>query len=98
MTANAIPLRYTRWMIRDLLLGPGLWMLLIAALTAWVAIAVTVGVTSGAGSVTINGVPAAIPESGPIFNEHRGALGLVLLANARIVSLDLSAGYYRVLF
>jgi hypothetical protein len=98
MTANAIPLRYTRWMVRDLLLGPGLWMLLVAALTAWVAIVVTTNVTSSVGVVVINGVPAAIPEAGPIFNVHRVGLVLVLLATAGIVSRDLAAGYYRVLF
>lgn len=98
MTATAIPVRYVGWMIRDLLVGPGLKMLIIAAVTVWVAIVVTTSVTAGAASVTINGTPAVISDGGPIFNVHRVGILLVLLATARIVSRDLAAGYYRLLF
>ncbi|HWB36567.1 MAG TPA: hypothetical protein VHA75_11140, partial [Rugosimonospora sp.] len=73
-------------------------MLGLAVLTVWVAIQVTVRVTTIVNGVAVNGTPATMPGMEPMFDVHRVGLALVLLATAGIVSQDLAAGYYRLLF
>jgi ABC-type transport system involved in multi-copper enzyme maturation permease subunit len=83
MRATSLPFRYAGWITRDVLLGLGLIMVGIVALTVFGMSRVEVTVT---------------PESGHTIATQllrQVLFPLVLVATAGIVSSDLSHGYYR---
>lgn len=84
---NGAVLRYSGWMSRDVLLGPGAVMAAVAALIAFVLSRMGSMDTSLAGSQEL--VRQILGQSLPL---------LILVATAHMVSGDLGDGYYRVYF
>ena len=82
-----MPLRYAGWMARDMVTGPGLIMLAVAGLVAFGMSRMPAGVFDlEAKRLLVRGVL------------HQSLLPLILVATGRIVSGDLSDGYYRSYF
>lgn len=86
MKPTSLPLRYVGWMTRDVLLGLGLIMGGIVALTVFGMSRVEITLTSASGHTIATQLL------------RQTLFPLVLVATAGIVSGDLSQGYYRAWF
>ena len=87
MRAAGLPVRYAGWMIRDIATGPGLIMLVVAGLVAFGMSRMPTDVFDAeAKRLLVRGVL------------QQSLLPLVLIVTARIVSGDLTEGYYRTYF
>ncbi|HEU5170506.1 MAG TPA: hypothetical protein VFU46_08205 [Gemmatimonadales bacterium] len=86
---RGLPVRYLPWMARDVARGPGVGMLVVGAMSAYLASGMTIvsdGRIAGPGTevlLTVTDFAATV---------------FVLLATAGMVSADFAGGWYRALF
>jgi hypothetical protein len=81
------PIRYARWMARDLLLGPGIPMAVLTVLGALLA-----------SRLEVVGPVADADRAACLVVLDWTAIGLILLATGGLVSADFAIGHQRTLF
>ncbi len=83
----SLPIRYARWMARDLVLGPGIPMAVLTMLAALLT-----------GRLQVVGPVADADRAACLVVLDWTAIGLILLATGGLVSADFAIGHQRTLF
>ncbi|MGE5230568.1 MAG: hypothetical protein ACM3NS_02435 [Deltaproteobacteria bacterium] len=83
----SLPIRYARWMARDLVLGPGIPMAVLTVLAALLT-----------SRLEVVGPVAGADRAACVVVLDWTAIGLILLATGGLVSADFAIGHQRTLF